>query len=353
MSFSVNGDSQVPPGFRFHPTEEELLQYYLRKKADLQKIDLDVIPDVDLNKLEPWDIQGRQDFIFIFLISSTDFYILISEKCKIGSTPQSDWYFFSHKDKKYPTGMRTNRATAAGFWKATGRDKVIYSNSRPIGRRKTLVFYNGRAPHGRKSDWIMHEYRLEADDNESEGWVICRIFKKKNQYKNLDSTSSDQNLLNSSKEGTLEQILRYMGSTCKEELGMPVNTSCSRDRFIKLPSLQSPEDSSSGSPSFNQPVIGNQDWATLDRMVASHLNGESETNCKQLSAGFTSFCINPIDGGDDQRLQLHQQKTSSSSSNTHYETDSQLDCNHNDCDLWSCLMRSSSSQCNLPNVPRF
>ncbi|CAA2933370.1 NAC domain-containing 43 [Olea europaea subsp. europaea] len=298
MSFSVNGDSQVPPGFRFHPTEEELLQYYLRKKADLQKIDLDVIPDVDLNKLEPWDIQ---------------------EKCKIGSTPQSDWYFFSHKDKKYPTGMRTNRATAAGFWKATGRDKVIYSNSRPIGRRKTLVFYNGRAPHGRKSDWIMHEYRLEADDN----------------------------------EGTLEQILRYMGSTCKEELGMPVNTSCSRDRFIKLPSLQSPEDSSSGSPSFNQPVIGNQDWATLDRMVASHLNGESETNCKQLSAGFTSFCINPIDGGDDQRLQLHQQKTSSSSSNTHYETDSQLDCNHNDCDLWSCLMRSSSSQCNLPNVPRF
>ena len=46
------------PGFRFHPTEEELLNYYLRKKVASQEIDLDVIRDVDLNKLEPWDIQG-------------------------------------------------------------------------------------------------------------------------------------------------------------------------------------------------------------------------------------------------------------------------------------------------------
>ncbi|XP_021767935.1 NAC domain-containing protein 43-like [Chenopodium quinoa] len=140
MNLSVNGHSQVPPGFRFHPTEEELLQYYLKKKVAFEKIDLDVIRDIDLNKLEPWDIQ---------------------EKCKIGSGPQNDWYFFSHKDKKYPTGTRTNRATAAGFWKATGRDKMIHSNNKRIGMRKTLVFYKGRAPHGEKSDWIMHEYRLE------------------------------------------------------------------------------------------------------------------------------------------------------------------------------------------------
>lgn len=58
MDISVNGQSQVPPGFRFHPTEEELLHYYLKKKVSYEKIDLDVIRDVDLNKLEPWDIQG-------------------------------------------------------------------------------------------------------------------------------------------------------------------------------------------------------------------------------------------------------------------------------------------------------
>ncbi|KAK4343934.1 hypothetical protein RND71_037028 [Anisodus tanguticus] len=160
MMSAGNGQLSVPPGFRFHPTDEELLYYYLRKKVSYEAIDLDVIREVDLNKLEPWDLKG--------------------------SGPQNEWYFFSHKDKKYPTGTRTNRATAAGFWKATGRDKAIYlSNSKRIGMRKTLVFYTGRAPHGQKTDWIMHEYRL--DDNTAEveplqedGWVVCRVFKKKN-----------------------------------------------------------------------------------------------------------------------------------------------------------------------------
>lgn len=92
--------------------------------------------------------------------------IFVADKCRIGSGPQNEWYFFSHKDKKYPTGTRTNRATTAGFWKATGRDKAIYhTNSKRIGMRKTLVFYTGRAPHGHKTDWIMHEYRLDDDDN--------------------------------------------------------------------------------------------------------------------------------------------------------------------------------------------
>ncbi|KAK4285040.1 hypothetical protein QN277_001787 [Acacia crassicarpa] len=162
---SSNGG--VPPGFRFHPTDEELLHYYLKKKVNFQKFDMDVVREVDLNKIEPWDLQ---------------------ERCRIGSTPQNEWYFFSHKDRKYPTGSRTNRATNAGFWKATGRDKCIRNSFKKIGMRKTLVFYRGRAPHGHKTDWIMHEYRLEeADDAQpnpnDDGWVVCRVFKKKNLFK--------------------------------------------------------------------------------------------------------------------------------------------------------------------------
>nr|GMD66475.1 NAC domain-containing protein 30-like [Ipomoea batatas] len=120
----------VPPGFRFHPTEEELVGYYLKRKINSLKIDLDVITDIDLYRMEPWDIQDR---------------------CKLGYEEQSEWYFFSHKDRKYPTGTRTNRATAAGFWKATGRDKAVMSKEEQIiGMRKTL----------------------------EEGWVVCRAFKK-------------------------------------------------------------------------------------------------------------------------------------------------------------------------------
>lgn len=54
----MNVFSHVPPGFRFHPTDEELVDYYLRKKITSRRIDLDVIKDVDLYKIEPWDLQG-------------------------------------------------------------------------------------------------------------------------------------------------------------------------------------------------------------------------------------------------------------------------------------------------------
>ncbi|KAK7292870.1 hypothetical protein RJT34_15725 [Clitoria ternatea] len=385
MSISVNGQSQVPPGFRFHPTEEELLQYYLRKKVSYEKIDLDVIRDVDLNKLEPWDIQ---------------------EKCKIGTTPQNDWYFFSHKDKKYPTGTRTNRATAAGFWKATGRDKVIYSNGKRIGMRKTLVFYKGRAPHGQKSDWIMHEYRLDdnntndtnivtnvmGDGGQEEGWVVCRIFKKKNHLKTLDSPLGSSisgegrrsHLFDSCDEGALEQILQQMGrGGCKEENNYEGNNynnnsnsnyarfsggGVYNDRFMKLPSLESPKSTSmeshhntnnennnegyhpiipvenegsfmSGDPNINinnnnnmvhhhlletssstamVQVVGSglTNWVALDRLVASQLNGQTETS-RQLAC-FNDPTINNMSycTTTDHDLQLPTLRSSSSNSST-------------------------------------
>ena len=79
---------------------------------------------------------------------------------KIG---EREWYFFVPRDRKHGNGGRPNRTTENGFWKATGSDRRILNSSDPkriIGLRKTLVFYEGRAPHGRKTDWVMNEYRL-------------------------------------------------------------------------------------------------------------------------------------------------------------------------------------------------
>ncbi|KAJ9540918.1 hypothetical protein OSB04_027424 [Centaurea solstitialis] len=151
----------LPPGFRFHPTDEELVAYYLKRKINGRKIELEVIPEVDLYKCEPWDLPGKS------LLPSKDL----------------EWYFFSPRDRKYPNGSRTNRATKGGYWKATGKDRNVNSQSRAVGMKKTLVYYRGRAPHGARSDWVMHEYRLDERECESESglkdaYSLCRVFKK-------------------------------------------------------------------------------------------------------------------------------------------------------------------------------
>ncbi|KAD7478553.1 hypothetical protein E3N88_01689 [Mikania micrantha] len=151
----------LPPGFRFHPTDEELVAYYLKRKINGHKIELEVIPEVDLYKCEPWDLPGKS------LLPSKDL----------------EWYFFSPRDRKYPNGSRTNRATKGGYWKATGKDRNVNSQSRAVGMKKTLVYYRGRAPHGARSDWVMHEYRLderecETDSGLKDAYSLCRVFKK-------------------------------------------------------------------------------------------------------------------------------------------------------------------------------
>lgn len=75
---------------------------------------------------------------------------------------EQERYFFSNKESKYPNGNRTNRVTSSGYWKATGSDKKIVSARRNniVGKKKSLVFYRGKAPNGSKTDWLMHEYSL-------------------------------------------------------------------------------------------------------------------------------------------------------------------------------------------------
>ncbi|KAF8762201.1 hypothetical protein HU200_009753 [Digitaria exilis] len=185
---NVVGDLKLLPGFRFHPNDDEIIVSYLIPKVHQKNFTCTVIGEINFNKTEPWELP---------------------DKAKIG---EKEWYFFCQKDRKYPTGIRTNRATEHGYWKATGRDREIYTVTKEatlelVGMKKTLVFYKGRAPQGQKTDWIMHEFRLETTGKVScptsssasttttksstpeyiiftqNEWVVCRVFHKPNGIK--------------------------------------------------------------------------------------------------------------------------------------------------------------------------
>ncbi|TXG51719.1 hypothetical protein EZV62_024243 [Acer yangbiense] len=49
-------EMDLPPGFRFHPTDEELITHYLYKKVFDVSFSARAIGDVDLNKSEPWEL---------------------------------------------------------------------------------------------------------------------------------------------------------------------------------------------------------------------------------------------------------------------------------------------------------
>ncbi|KAI9086382.1 hypothetical protein K1719_031836 [Acacia pycnantha] len=165
MEKDPNLEIQLPPGFRFHPSDEELIVHYLRNKATSCPLPASFIADIDLYKFNPWELPSKALF------------------------GEDEWFFFTPRDRKYPNGLRPNRAAGSGYWKATGTDKPILSSCgmKSIGVKKALVFYKGRPPKGSKTDWIMHEYRLldsiilsykQRGSMRLDDWVLCRVRQK-------------------------------------------------------------------------------------------------------------------------------------------------------------------------------
>ncbi|KAL3515796.1 hypothetical protein ACH5RR_022698 [Cinchona calisaya] len=148
----------VMPGFRFHPTEEELIEFYLRRKVEGKRFNVELITFLDLYRYDPWELPA------------------------LAAIGEKEWYFYVPRDRKYRNGDRPNRVTTSGYWKATGADRMIRTeNFRSIGLKKTLVFYSGKAPKGIRSSWIMNEYRLPQHETERLQKVeisLCRVYKR-------------------------------------------------------------------------------------------------------------------------------------------------------------------------------
>ncbi|XVE68764.1 hypothetical protein DITRI_Ditri09bG0095800 [Diplodiscus trichospermus] len=156
----------VEPGFGFHPTDEELVCFHLKSKVENKPVPFEVIAEIDFYNHEPWELPDKS---------------ILKEK------NQEYWYFFCLLEKKFENGEKQlKRATNQGFWKPTGRDRVIYHNSKLIGMKRSLVFYIGRPKTAQRTDWVIHEYRLVEGDHQLgrnralQGYVLCKLFHKNN-----------------------------------------------------------------------------------------------------------------------------------------------------------------------------
>ncbi|XP_009131870.1 NAC domain-containing protein 89 [Brassica rapa] len=151
--------STVFPGFKFSPTDVELISYYLKRKMDGLERSVEVIPETDIYNFEPWDLPDKS-------IVKSD----------------TEWFFFCPRGKKYPHGSQNRRTTKMGYWKATGKERDVKSSSEVVGTKRTLVFHIGRAPKGERTEWIMHEYSMKGSPLD-DALVVCRLRRNREFHK--------------------------------------------------------------------------------------------------------------------------------------------------------------------------
>ncbi|RRT37507.1 hypothetical protein B296_00057370 [Ensete ventricosum] len=138
--------STVPPGFRFYPTEEELIGFYLQNKLENRREeDMEqVIPVVDVYCFDPWRLPRKRSFLSL--------------------RDGEQWLFLCPRQEREAHGGRPTRTTPSGYWKATGSlSRVFSSTNQVIGMKRTMVFYEGRTPTGTKTRWKMNEYRATEE----------------------------------------------------------------------------------------------------------------------------------------------------------------------------------------------
>ncbi|CAL9758518.1 unnamed protein product [Musa acuminata subsp. burmannicoides] len=254
-------DDVVLPGFRFHPTDEELVGFYLRRKVEKKTPSIDIIKEMDIYKHDPWDLP------------------------RVVTAGDESSYFFCRRGRKYRNSIRPNRVTGSGFWKATGIDKPIDSSGDCVGLKKSLVYYRGSAGKGTKTDWMMHEFRLPSSDSsiaddtrstqEAEIWTICRIFKRSASYRKQSSkwkassthkrAPADSSCVTSSFDcdnGSDYRCCASSGYSCSQEHNQVHGWQC--NSISQPPSLYS---NVVQSPSTNEFFRDGDCWDELGRMM--------------------------------------------------------------------------------------
>ncbi|SPT18984.1 unnamed protein product [Triticum aestivum] len=166
-STEVDETSSTPwwlvPGFRFRPTDKEIVLHYLKPKV--------------LNLALPRRIE---ELVNIYALDADDKRLdeEDGDKERLG-------FFFVHKqDMAYSNGCYYT--TPAGYWRIRGRPSRVREGRRTVAFKTSMDFYRGRLLHGRRTPWSMFEYKLNADRGdlrnlaqpEMNSYIMCKVRKR-------------------------------------------------------------------------------------------------------------------------------------------------------------------------------
>ncbi|KAK6912936.1 NAC domain [Dillenia turbinata] len=161
LNLISNGVIRVPVGYRFYPTDEELIVHYLKKKVNSLPFPASIIPEFDAFSLSPTNLPGN-----------------LNERR----------YFFS---KRREIKKKCRVMFGSGYWKRTKKNVQILDSksNQVIGIKKKLVFYGENSSSPSKGYWVMQEYNLVGNKIEDD-WVVCLVFFKKKAKPTRNRVSS-------------------------------------------------------------------------------------------------------------------------------------------------------------------
>ncbi|XVF16142.1 hypothetical protein REPUB_Repub10bG0006000 [Reevesia pubescens] len=169
QNFVVNGGIKMPIGFRFHPTDEELVVHYLKRKVLCLPLPASVIPEFDVFQTDPWSLPGDM---------------------------KENRYFFSNRYGNDINNKCKRVVAGSGYWKPIGKEKPILASgtNQVVGMRKALIFCERKRSNETKTRWLLHQYRLVGSvatldstqmfKRELFGdWLVFRVFQRKQKAK--------------------------------------------------------------------------------------------------------------------------------------------------------------------------
>nr|QSD99832.1 NAC family transcription factor [Melilotus albus] len=135
---AVNRFDELPVGFRFNPSDNELVGIFLMKKVHNQPLPLHDIRECDVFQVEPWMLPRDNRT----------------------SLESMRYYFFDIRNRSFQN--MDIRAAGNGEWRIMENKDLALPSNHFIGRKNTLVYWRKQGNEFVKTQWMMHEFRISS-----------------------------------------------------------------------------------------------------------------------------------------------------------------------------------------------